>query len=322
MFSIQKLDHSSIKEKITFDNLIQNSIGGTIFHEIKFLKYHKKKFSFEHFFIKKGEENIGSFTIVAKFEDNTNSIIINSPMGATYGGFVFKSKLNYSDSYKIIELILNKFKSENTLRIEIVFPIDECYIKYSNAYLKLAMINLGFKINYIEASSILDLNSFEKNYSNRVKRSIKKAEKNKIEVQFNSCINNFFNVYDLTYLRHGQNPTHNKEDLVYLSKTYPDRISFNLAYFKGDVVSGVCVFNLNSSVDLLFYICSDSRYNYTQANTFLIHQTIRNSQKNRKKYLDFGTCTERLSVKNNILKFKESFGCNLSFREKLIYKYE
>lgn len=324
MFSLQKINPLSVKEKNNFDELVKSCFGATIFHEIKFLDYHKKKFEFEHFLIRKSNENIGSFTIVKTKEVVTNSTIINSPMGATYGGFLFKLKLNFSDSHSIVELIIHEFKKIDASKLEIVFPLDEYYFKNNNRYIKLAMINLGFILNPIEASSILELDCSDvtKKFSSRVKRSIKKAQKNEIKIQYDAALTEFFGVYDKTYLRHGNYPTHSKEDLIYLTKCYPERISINLAYFQGKVVSGICVFNLNCFVDILFYICSDIEYNFTQANSLLIYQTAIASQAKGIKYLDFGTCTEGLIVRENILKFKEGFGCQPSFREKLSYQYK
>ena len=199
-----------------YDNFVRSTYGSTLFHELNFLGYHKnKKIDILSYYILKKNENVGVFSVVKILEKD--SIYFKSPYGASYGGILFQKKLNYANYSEIIELIIKQFNTCKTKSLEFIFSLEEYYHNKQNLYLKLSMLNSGFKIKIQEASSILKINSeigLKNNFSKRVIRSLKKAQKLNVNIKFDVDIKDFLIVFKKTYERHGVHPTHTEEDLI------------------------------------------------------------------------------------------------------------
>ena len=117
-----------------------------------------------------------------------------------------------------------------------------------------------------------------------------------------------------TFEKHSANPTHSKEELISLQNMFPNEIYFNIAYIEKRPVAAMGVFKINDLCEMSFYLCSDSEYQNTQALTLVVYESILDSKKNGFKYFDFGTSSVNMIGKENIFRFKESFGAIGEFK--------
>ena len=95
----------SEKDFHLFDNFVNNSINGTIFHEQRFISYHgKNKFQDSSLLIYENEKLIAVFPAALIIKNNTT--ILKSHPGTSYGGLVINENLPFekiSNIYNSIE---------------------------------------------------------------------------------------------------------------------------------------------------------------------------------------------------------------------------
>ena len=89
-----------------WNNFIEKSNNGTIFHKLEFLAYHKNRFKEDehHLILFKGESIYAVFPMAVFIKDNKK--IAMSPYGASYGGPVFLKPLNYLKSKLIVSILV------------------------------------------------------------------------------------------------------------------------------------------------------------------------------------------------------------------------
>jgi lipid II:glycine glycyltransferase (peptidoglycan interpeptide bridge formation enzyme) len=313
-FKISILERENIKDYKKWQTLLNSADGATIFHNLDFLSYHKDRFQENHIGVFKGEELFGVMPLAIS---NKEKKVAKSPYGASYGGFIFKNNLTYSSSKEIAKLI-KEFLKQNNISSMVITPPLEIYYKNSSQTFNFALLESGFKIVNADITSVVPLSNnidLEKSiFTSKLRNILRKAEKNGIEIINRASIDDFWILMEDTFNRHGVLPTHTKDELIYLNQKFPDKIYFNVAYINKIPVAGICIFTINSLVDMSFYLCSNSKYKQTQALSLLVANTIKESQKKGFRYFDFGTSSVNMIGKENIFKFKESFGAIGKFR--------
>lgn len=296
---------------------VEKSNEGTIFHRLDFLAYHNDKFkeNEHHLMIYKGESLFGVMTLAIFIDDGRR--IAKSPYGASYGGPIFRRVLNYADSCKIVTVILYYLKEIGVEELLMTFPIFSCYQRYSETF-RFALMEQGFQCVNRDISSVVCLDqalSLSAEMSSRARNMARKARKAGIEIVSHADWLDFWMVMDITFQRHGTQPTHSKEEFICLHNKFPERVYTDVAYFDGKPVAGIGYFVVNSIVNSSFYLCQDPEFQNTQAQSLLIYEAILESQKHGYKWFDFGTSSVNMKGRENIFKFKESFGSVGQFRE-------
>lgn len=99
-YTLKQLDRNNKHDYKFWKNGLKNFNGATIFHNPGLFRLSWKKFHEYHLGIFKGEELFGILPLAIL--ENENKKEVKSPYGSSYGGFVFRDILNYSDS-KIVE---------------------------------------------------------------------------------------------------------------------------------------------------------------------------------------------------------------------------
>ncbi len=321
-FTIEKIDRNSEKDYKKWVNFLKEANGATIFHHPDFLSYHKSRFYEYHLGVFKGEKLFGIMPLAISIENGEK--IAKSPYGASYGGFIFQNILTYSNSKEII-MLLKVFLRENKIKTVIITPSLQIYYKSFSETLNFSMLEQDFKIINSDISSIVCLkeDDLEKRvFTSKLRNMVRKAEKMDIQTQFYSSIDDFWSLMDKTFNKHGVSPTHTKEEINYLTQKFPNDIYFNIAYLNGTPIAAIGVFNLNEKNIMSFYLCSDEQYKYTQAMSLIIYKTILKAKEDGFDYFDFGTSSVNMVGKENIFKFKESFGAVGSFRHTYYWKEE
>jgi hypothetical protein len=305
-----------------WNDFVEQSNNGTIFHRLDFLNYHKEKFknNLKNLIVLKGDK-IYSILPMAVFESDSKKTA-KSPFGASYGGFIFKKTPNYNTSKEIIKKFIEYCIQDGINEVIITPTIDIYHKNYCETFL-FAMLESGFKISNSDITSIVDLEDpdIENNiFSSKIRNIVRKARKEKLKIVANSNINDFWEVMDITFNKIGKNPTHTIEELIYLNQEFPTSIFCDTAYYEDKPIAGIGYFKINNLVNMSFYLCKDNKYQMMQALSLLVYEGILKSKENGFRYFDFGTSSSNMIGNDNIFMFKESFGAIGRFRN--TYKLE
>lgn len=303
---------------------VEQANNGTLFHRLDFLQYHNDRFfENEHnLLIFKGDSIFGVMPLALFKEKGRN--IAKSPFGGSYGGFIFKSALNYRTSKIIVAELLRYLKKIGVDEIHITPTISDFCSFPCDTFL-LAMLEAGFAISNSDITSIVFLHKediIQSTFSSRARNAIRKANFEKIKIIQNANIDDFWTVMTKTFSRHGKNPTHTREEFIFLNKIFPDNVYCDLAYHQGIPIAGIGYMKINKKTNSSFYLCSDEKYTHTQALTLLISSGIVESQIKGMTCFDFGTSSVSMVGRENIFLFKESFGATGRFRNTYHFEFK
>jgi hypothetical protein len=304
---------------LKWDAFISNSANETIFHSYRFLNYHGQRFANNsHHIVFEKSGNILAVMPMAIFEED-GAQIAKSPYAASYGGIVTKYRPSYSDSKLLVESLIDYLKTNAITKLTITPPIHVCDASHSDTFL-FAFLEQGFKIVNSDISSVIPLTDtdIERNvFTSRARNMARKAENNGVSITFRADIEPFWMLMEKTFSKHGTNSTHNKKEWEWLCTNLPDDIWCDVAFIGDTPVAGVGHVKINSRVDSSFYLCSDPEYQNTQALTYLVYNSVLQAKKSGFSFFDFGTSSVNMVARENIFRFKESFGAEGVFRHTL-----
>jgi hypothetical protein len=305
-----------------WNEFVESSNNGTIFHRLDFLAYHKEKFSGNehHLIILKGDQIFAVFPM-AVF-DTGKGRIARSPYGGSYGGFVTRKPTNYYLSNKIVTLLIEYLKEIAVSEIFVTLPPAIFETIHSDT-LFFSFLENGFLIVNSDVSSIVALENWRdesKMFSSREKNIIRKTKKAEVILKSTQQIDDFWNILGKNYQKIGVQPTHSFEEWKYLCEKFPDKFCNDVAYLANKPIAAIGHIQVNKFTDTTFYLCSDHEYNKTQALTKLIYSAILQAKRKNFKWFNLGTSSLNMIAYGNIFRFKESFGTIGIFRHTLKLK--
>lgn len=298
-----------------WNNLVENSINGTIFQRMDFLEYHKDRFisNEQPLIVLKGEDLVAVLPF-GVFE-NDNVRMGKSPYGGSYGGFVFKNRQTYSSCKKICDLFIEYLKEKDISRVQFTISPSIISPEYDEVF-QFCLLENSFKITNSDITSIckLDKDIYNNLLTSRARNMINKAKKLPVKIIRTNDCNDFWLLMDKTFNKHQSRPTHSKEEWQYLCNKFPNHIYNEIAYFDNQAVAGIGHIRVNNITDSSFYLCQDPAFSDTQVLSLLIAESLNNLSMNGLKYFDFGTSSVNMKARENIFLFKESFGATGYFR--------
>ena len=309
------------KDLTKWDEFVKNSNNGTIFHERKFINYHPKDRFVDHSLLFENREKIvGLFPAVEYNESGMK--ILHSHKGASYGGIVYPCDQSINISFNIVESLIKYAKGQNVNRIILTLP-PMIYNKKMTNYIEFALIRNNFTYLKREISSTLLLeNTIEENikkFKQTSRTAFRKAEKKGIKVRISNDYGRFYKILKSNLkIRHNVQPTHSLEELVKITRIYPNRIRLYGAFLNDIMIAGTVMFDANSLVTLAFYISHDEKYQEYRSVNLLFKEIIKDSIQRGFKYLDYGIFTVNMEPNFGLARFKESFGANGIFRDTLV----
>lgn len=301
-----------------WDDFVDKSINGTIFHKLKFLKYHKDKFADkEHFLVVlKGEEVIAQIS-VALFEEN-GKIIAKSPYGASYGGFVFLNQISYGAGKEIAELFIDYLKKLNVSSCVVTHPISNLNLKNVDIFC-FNLLEKGFRLINRDISHIVmydDKISIREQVPSELRNHIKAAEKKGVSINEAPDLEEVYKILENEQrIKFGKLPTHSLEEFIYLHQTFPEEIRSYASQYEGQLVAGMTCFLINKNTDSSFYFCIDDEYKKMNVLRPLVMSVLEKAQQAGRKYFDFGTSSINMTANYPIVKSKEKFTKSVLFRE-------
>ena len=302
-----------------WNQLIEMSNNGTIFHRLDFLSYHGDRYKkHEHHIVILKGNSLWAVMPMAILEENGQNIA-QSPYGGSFGGPVFPEALSYSDATAVVKLLIGYLKGKGIARLFLRLS-PQCYEQMHSDTFRFVLMENGFQCTTRDISSVVALDArLEESllYSHKEKDIIqdyKKAVKLNIRFKINGPLEDFLLPFKKTYARLNIQPTHNQDDLKYLSEKV-NKVFFDIAYLDQTPIAGICRFTVQRQTVASFYLCHDEAFKGTQCLSGLIHQSLIYCKAQNMRWYDFGTSTGNMVADENIFQFKENFGAVGQFRE-------
>jgi hypothetical protein len=298
-----------IKDKKAWDNFIDKSPSGYIFHKWDFLKLIEKysNCTLYMYQIKKGEKILALFPLFLKKIFVFNLIFSPPPQsGVPYLGFVLSKEfyaLSQSRKESWLKIILNNVinivESFSPIHVSILLTpnlVDVRHFIYKN-YLTIP--------NY---TGILDLKNSRENifkkFDHSIRSDIKRSEKEKFNLVKENKINYLYNkimqIYDLKRLK---KPVFKEEYLNELLKMYPEHIqNYNIVDKENNILGSALI--IKYKIAVIWLEATENKYG---GYSFIIWCLVKELQKASKiNKIDF--CG--LNKKSNSI-FKSKFNPSL-----------
>ncbi len=306
------------KRREEWEDFVERSSNGTIFHLQKFFDYHpKKRFKHIHFLLEKEGKVISLFP--AALQDASKDRTLVSHPGSSYGGFVFKKNIGIKESITVVERLLRYLRKKGFKRIILTQP-PIVYQKILNNYLDFALWICGARYLKRELSAVIEtsedpLSTFKPEARTAVRKSIKLG----VEVRETQDYHHFYEILkENLKMRHSVDPTHSLDELLHLARIFPEEIRLFGAYLGEELIGGIVSFACNERVILAFYISHKEEYQSYRPVNLLIYELLKWTNQHGHRYLDLGTFTLRMEPDFGLAKFKETFKARGLFRDTLM----
>jgi hypothetical protein len=303
-----------INTDIEWKEFVRNQYN--IFYDDKFLNYHNvfgKNINWHHLKIKiKGTNRV--YAIITGAEDVESSAFI-SCTGVSFGGFLWKHKINLVEYLQLIDAF-KKYLEENNFKVCRLTIPPFMYLTSHNEENDYALLKSGFDLKNVSITNVIDLDDFNHNkisytvYKQVVKQQTEEFSHELIEDVEKDDLQNLYDLLKRDRELKGAVPTHSREELIYLKKSLPDNIKIFEAKSEGEL-AGICVlFVINKNIILNFYLAAAEKYKDSTVMKNLLLHTIEWSAENGFLYYDIGTSDVNGKLLEGLFKFKKRFSAH------------
>jgi hypothetical protein len=305
-----------------WDAFVAQANEGTLFHRLDFLAYHGDRFRGQEYHLAwyKGEQ-LFAVMPAALFQDDGRRVA-RSPYGGSYGGPIFAKPVGYDDGRSVVRSLLHHLADVGVTACTLTLPIQCCYARYSDTF-RFCLLEQGFRCVNRDVSSVVHLGGEGPGFRGGTSRSrnmARKAAKAGVVTAHRGSLTDFWAVLEMTYQKHGTAPTHTLQEYQWLARHFPEGVYADVAYLDGRPIAGAGCFIINRRVNSSFYLCQDPEFQNVQALSLLVSEALARSQDNGFRQFDFGTSSFRMQARDNIFRFKESFGAVGHFRETYLWE--
>jgi hypothetical protein len=306
-----------------WDEFVQDSRNGTLYHTRRFLSYHPPGRFEDHslYFVKDGRW-LGVLPAVLRESDQ--GLVLSSHPGASYGGLVLAPQARLQDVYAMLTNTISYAEARGCAGIHLLRLPPVCYHRLPAQELDFALTRLGFQMERRELSSVIEFTpglAIEKLLTESTAYSARKAARAGLTIAESSDFPAFWEILSATlWQRHEVRPTHTLEEIQTLRDLWPDRIKLFGAFQNEKLIAGVVIFVCNARAFYTMYIAQDFAYQELRPLKLLLPQLMRWGQANGFRFIDLGISTESAGTLVNwgLFQFKESFGARGLVRDSYI----
>ena len=304
--------------KVLWDRFVKSANNGTIFHLRRFLSYHPEDRFVDHSIEFYKKNTLFSVFPAAESDINGKNLLVSHP-GSTVGSFVVPESVSISDSFELIEILINYAKRKKFDGIRLTIP-PVFYQNRSSNYIDYALLKNGFKYLKREITSTLfienDIKANLKKFKPAHARAVRKAKESGVEIKVSQDVKSFYAILkENLKIRHGVRPTHTVQEINDLIDLFPDSINIFGAFYKGEMIAGVLNFIIKDNVVLAFYISHKEKFQELRPLNFLFYSIFEWCIKEKIKVYDFGIFTVDGEPNMGLGRFKENFGASGIFRD-------
>lgn len=298
-----------------WDKFVLTSNNGTLFHLQKFFSYHPDgRFQFHHLLF----YDDGKLVALLPAAVVENGQCLESPMGASYGGFVLRWDMKYVLNEHLVDALLDYASKQGFKKILLTHapPIYQNRLCQDIDY-ALAYKGFDFERHYISHAIHLEpRENFISQFSATARRYIHQCERNSdLTIHHYSDLRGYDEFYPILVdnkSRHGAKPTHTLEELYRLKKLFPDAIHLFLVRYKGKAIGGSVMFVCNAQVSLCFYNMLYYEFEKLHPIHYVMNEVVNWSIKIGCRYVDIGVSQNvqhpnQMTPAYSLIDFKEKF---------------
>jgi len=299
------------KHRPQWDDFVLRSNNGTMFHLQRFLDYHPPgEFQFAHLLFLKGHRLVavlpGGLTAAGVYE---------SPVGASYGGFVLHDP-SFDDCLRLVDALLAYAEGAGWNDVSLT-GAPYIYQATLTQNIDFALLWRGFAYDCHYISSVIDLHRHGDDplphYSESTRLTVRRGRSSsRLQIAESTDFDTFYPILVENKARHGAKPTHSLEDIYRLKELLPDRFVFYSASLDGEMIAGALNFVANPRVLLVFYPMM--RYSHQQHRPIyaLMDRVVRHALENGFSYVDIGVSQDTkaanpMTPSVSLIRFKERF---------------
>ncbi len=320
-----KITEANSRHLAQWDDFVESSVNGTIFHRQRFLSYHGKKFSGKekHLIVLNGNNPWAQISLAVNDKKAGPAAGgARSPYAGSYGGFVFNAYPSYAEGKELAALFINYLRQINISTFTLTPPLACCAASPVDTFY-FNLLENGFTSLKRDISNVFCFKKdqpIDRMVSQRARRGARKAQTAGITTIHKGNVEHFWKTLTATYRKLGVDPTHTLEEYKLLMRLFPEQIYVDVAYQNKTPVAGIACITVNPLVRSSFYLCQDPQYQDTQALSLLVMQALGCAQEEGFSYFDFGTSSANMVARENLFAFKENFSKIGFFRETFQWK--
>lgn len=301
------------KDKKIWDSFIENSNNGTIFHLQKFLSYHPKdRFNFLNLGFYKSDRLIS--VISGSITDN----VFSSPAGASYGSFATSEDINLQEYEEVIDSFLDYCQKNKIKQIYLTLPpiiylkklhqIEPFLLEYKGFRVEKNLITNAVEIGNLKKDDVMD------SFSSMHRRAVKKSFSSDVKTSFSDDYKSFYKILLENKKKFNALPTHTYEELITLSKLFPERIKLLMSFNKqNEPIGGILLMVVNPSCLLAFYICHLEKYQSLRPVNRMFFDSVIWGIEKKLPWLDLGVSMNTffqnpMEPSRSLISFKEGIG--------------
>lgn len=289
------------RDKAEWDRFVKASKNGTFLFLSDYMFYHENRFANFPLIARR------SGKILALLPGNRQGEIFYSHQGLSYGGLILSGETKMEDVLDCFNAI-NQFLCSQGIKKVIYKSIPHIYAKMPSMEDEYALFLLDAKVTSCGISSAIDTRNPQP-FSTLRKRRVKKAAGEGFEIRKNPGYGDFWAILSDNLLKaHGVNPVHSLEEMVSLTRLFPENIHLYTVYRQNECLAGVVVYETDM-VAHFQYISASQEGKNAGALDYLFHHLVQ-EEFAEKPYIDFGISVEKGGhVLNKGLVFqKQGFG--------------
>ena len=305
---------------------LAGSANGTLFHDLRFLRYHPEdRFHFHHLILKREDKPIA--LLPGGFSGSPERAVYRSPLGASVGGLVVAPDVRGETAVEMIEAVQDYAREQGWAGVELTLP-PHCYSDV-NGLIEFALFSRGFYLAHRWLCHMLPIipgpnGGYEKAFRSRQISYVRAARRRGVVGVEKGIegLDDFLSVFRDTFARHRAAPTHTEDEIRDLLLRFPDRIRIHLAMLGKTPMAGVLIFILTAQVANTFYICRGNGHDGDRGATFIIADVIQRLAQREFRYLDLGPSASDLRFNKGVAFFKESLGAIGQCRDRWSWNVE
>ena len=313
-----RIEKYGIEKFEQWDEFVENSVNGTIFHTRRFINYHPDdKFEDHSLMFFEKDKLLALFPAVI-IEKNVNKVLKSHP-GTSYGGLVFKKNLPLDKTFGIINKLENyAFKNDakqiefrNSPKIYYSYPVDQYdFALVRKNYLREdEELSTYYYLPDLTGREDMDILT---DFSSNTRRNIKRAFKNNLiftEIRSKKEISCFWDLLKTNLKKHNTEPVHSKEEINWLVDELKNEVNIYGVYKDTKLAAGLMVLRINKLAAHIFYSVIDYDLQETRALNLCVFSLMKKLATDGFKYLNYGISTEDGGkyINKGLFKFKEGF---------------
>lgn len=298
----------------SWDDFVERSNNGTIFHRLAYLAYHRGAFAehVHHLAWSQGGTLRAVMPLAILTENGAR--VARSPYGASYGGIVVED-VNLRVAQEIVQSLVEYLPSEGVRKL-VVVPTPGFNFTKPHDYLNFWLLKSGATCPSSELTSYIEIDEEPlESFTYSAVKAVRKAKASDVEVRESRDVEPFYEILAENRRKFGVTPTHSPDEIRWLLDELPEHVTLFMAYRNGTPIAGSLVFRVNRRVILDFYWAHLDEYQGFRPISLLVYEITRWAHRNGFRIFDFGTQTIDMVPVEGSTKFKETFGAVGVFRQ-------